>query len=78
MTPDTTFTTSDELPSCTLSTTEPCVWNVWNDHDGRSPPGAEITMRNRVPTRKVCAMGSMGIRTRVNWPAGRFWRSEAR
>ena len=35
-------------------------------------------MRSRVPARKVCAMGSTGIRTRVKRPFGRARRSAAR
>ena len=52
----TSFTTSHDPsapPSATVSTTEFCVAGVSNAHDGRSPPGAEITMRSLVPGRKV-------------------------
>ena len=48
-----------------MSVTEPWVAGVANAHDGRSPPGAEMTMRRRVPVRNAWAMGSIGIRTRV-------------
>ena len=67
-TPWTMLTASDDgmaPPRDTVSVTDPCVAGVANAHAGRSPPGAEITMRNRVPARKAWAMGSIGIRTRV-------------
>jgi hypothetical protein len=61
-----------------VSTTLLWVAGVSKVHEGRSPPGAEMTMRRLVPARKVWAMGSTGIRTSVNAPAGRFFLSEAR
>ena len=67
-TPCTTLTASDDAmapPSARVSVTDPWVAGVANAHEGRSPPGAEITMRSRVPARKAWAMGSIGMRTRV-------------
>ncbi len=67
-TPKTLLTTSDEPttgPRATVSRTLLSVLGVRKDHDGRSPPGAEITIRSRVPARKTWPMGSIGIRTSV-------------
>ena len=65
-------------PRDKVSVTDPCVAGVANAHVGRSPPGAEITMRKRVPARNECAMGSIGMRTSVYRPLGRFSRSDLR
>ncbi len=61
-TPVTTLTASDDAmapPSDSVSVTEPWVAGVANAHAGRSPPGAEITMRKPGP-------GPEGVRDGVD------------
>ena len=62
-------------PKVTVLVTEPFVAVLAKAHDGRSPPGAEITMRSAVPARKVWAIGFTGTRTITGLPAGRARRS---
>ena len=72
-TPGTSLTTSvDPLvpPSANVSRTEPCVGGVSKVHDGRSPPGAEMTMRSRVPAGRCGRSGPPVCGPARSAPAG--------